>query len=498
MTTARVRTSTAGVALAVSLAAAPASAFDARVDAALDAQYYAIRSPFGEPSLSRRRYTSSLGLELMNLQGEWHPRRASYAFRSRLRVDSDFGIDAREFTARSQGYVPGLSPAPLEVLYTYLEGSGLAGGLLGFRLGRQYQVDSLGYWSFDGALVELRLPVALMLSGYAGFEQRTGLPMLASGRFSGDGVWRGNRDGLETGQFPAYLEESKLAPALGASLETQGFEYLHARFSYRRVQNRSRVLVSPFLPTNADPEFYQATRTSSERAAASLDLNIPNAAVLSSRAIYDLLLDRVTTATASLDGYIGSRLQLGALVDYFFPSFDGDSIFNWFTRRARTTTEARIGYAFTPELSLSVASGLRWFERGAASDAWLVESGGRSAAVLARANARYYTGLTTLTLDASAERAESAHSVGADVTGRRLFSGGRYDTLAIVSLYDFASDTRADRSATSFSYVLGAGVRPGPGFNSRSRLGFEWEHSMSRLVGQRFRVLLTLDLTVAP
>jgi hypothetical protein len=44
--------------------------------------------------------------------------------------------------------------------------------------------------------------------------------------------------------------------------------------------------------------------------------------------------------------------------------------------------------------------------------------------------------------------------------------------------------------------VLGAGVTPGPNFFARSRFGLELGHDMNRLVGQRFRALLTLDLTV--
>ena len=35
-----------------------------------------------------------------------------------------------------------------------------------------------------------------------------------------------------------------------------------------------------------------------------------------------------------------------------------------------------------------------------------------------------------------------------------------------------------------------------PNFFARTRLGFELEHEMNRVVGQRFRALLTLDLTV--
>jgi hypothetical protein len=68
--------------------------------------------------------------------------------------------------------------------------------------------------------------------------------------------------------------------------------------------------------------------------------------------------------------------------------------------------------------------------------------------------------------------------------------------MCVVSLWDWSDALRPDRDATSFGYVLGAGLTPGPNFFARSRLGVELEHDMNRLVGQRFRALLTLDLTV--
>ncbi len=469
---------------------------DARVDAALDAQFYAIRSPYGDPYLLRRRYTSSLGLELDNLQGVFRPHRPTLDFRSRLRVDSDFGQDAAERDPRSTRFVPGLRQAPLEVLYAYLEGRGFVRGLVGFRLGRQYQVDTLGFWSFDGGLLELQLPMFALLSGYAGFDQRTGLPMLASGRFSSSGVWRGNRDQLETGLYPAYLEESKLAPAFGASLESSGLDHVHARLSYRRVQNRSRVLVSPFLPSQGEIRFFDEPRVSSERAAASLRFLWPRVGTTEAHGVYDFLNGRISEAAASLDWFARRRFQAGVSVDYFYPTFDGDSIFNWFSRSGRTTAEGRLSFSFSDELDASAGSGLRWYDSESSSSnlGAPTSTGGRSVGVFGRASGRYRTGLHSVSVDTNVERAEGAHSVGGDVTARRAFRGGRYDGLAILSLYDFADDLRPTRSATSFTYVLGAGLRPGDA--SRARLGAEWEHSSSRLLGQRFRLLLTLDWTV--
>jgi hypothetical protein len=85
--------------------------------------------------------------------------------------------------------------------------------------------------------------------------------------------------------------------------------------------------------------------------------------------------------------------------------------------------------------------------------------------------------------------------VGADVTSKKTFDAGYYDSLLVLSLYDFADELRPDRYATSFTYVLGVGILPNA-LGTRSRVGVEWEHSMNRLVGQRYRLLATLDLSV--
>jgi hypothetical protein len=483
---ASVRVTAAASALVASLLASRAGAYEARIEASLDAQYYSLRSPFGQPYLSRRRYTSTLGLNLDQLEG------ASVAakrggprlwFRSRLRVDADFGQEGAERDPRSNRFIPGLGQAPLDLMYGYLEGRGFAGGLVGFRLGRQYAVDALGYWSFDGAEVELTLPVHLALSGFAGFEQRPGLPTLSAGRFGAEGVWRGNRDGLELGQYPAFLEESALAPAAGAALEIVGLQSFHSKLSYRKVQNRSAVLVSPFFDGASELRVYRGARTSSERVGYSARVDLAALGATSVQAVYDLYNQRLSDATLDLDVYAAPSLSIGADLDYYYPTFDGDSIFNWFTHHGMTTAEGRVSYVPRGPVDVALSSGLRWFD-----------DTGRD--VLASASGRYRFGVGSVALDFSAEYGEIGHRVGGGLTTRRVFEGGRYDALVSASAYDWDDTLRPTRSATSFSYVLGGGVRPGTGFISRGRLGFEWEQTMNRLVGQRFRLLATVDFTV--
>ncbi|HET9957351.1 MAG TPA: hypothetical protein VFQ61_22790 [Polyangiaceae bacterium] len=482
-----------------------AGAYDARIDAALDAQYYMLRSPFGEPRFYRRRYTSTLGLDVENLAGPSSLRGPRLDFRSRVRLDTDFGRDAAATDPQSNRYLPGLEQGPLDVMYAYLEGSGYWHGFLGFRVGRQYVMDALGYWGFDGGLLSLRLP-GVQLSGYVGTEQRSGLPVLSTSRFGGSGVWRGDRTGLEDNQYPAFLSESALAPAVGVAIETRDVGWLHARLGYRRVENRSRVLVSPFLEPGRPLVFVDQARVSSERLGGSLTLDAGSSFTLSARGAYDLFQRTLADASATLDATLGSNLNAGLEYSYYYPTFDADSIFNYFRRGASSTGLVRVDTR-RGAWDLAVSSGARWFMipdggavfpffEGSVSNAESGTAARAASLFLADAGARCAIPSGSITMDASVELGAESHRVGADVATRRAFAGGRYDSLVILSVHDFRDALREERSATSFSYVLGGGVRPGAMLISRGRLGFEWEHSVNRLVGHRMRLLLTMDFTV--
>jgi len=56
---------------ALGFVAAPrsAAAFETEVDATTDAQFYTLRSPWGDPLIRRRRYTQTLGLGVYDIQG---------------------------------------------------------------------------------------------------------------------------------------------------------------------------------------------------------------------------------------------------------------------------------------------------------------------------------------------------------------------------------------------------------------------------------------------
>lgn len=480
--------------------AEPARAYETEVDASIAAQYYALSSPWGSPELRRRRYTQTLGLAVWNIQGQDDPRGPRLSFQSRLRLDADFGQSSAERSLGDPTFIPGLQEAPLDLSYAYLEGQRYFDGYLGFRLGRQYVFDTLGFWSFDGALVTLSTPANLVFEGYAGFEQRGGgLPYFGTRRFEAQGVYRGDRYGYEASYYPSFLDESRLAPAAGLAVEASAFGVLHSRLSYRKVINRDEVNVSPFLDLGNGLYFLRGNRTSSERLGYSLRAGSAKLGTVNGSFVYDFYNQIFSEYAVSANAYLSSRVTVGASFDSYTPTFDGDSIFNWFSHSPTTSALVRGDVTFSRRLQATLSGGLRWFETEGDPDTYATDARAdekhRLYDVALDAGARYDFGNGSLALRGGGETGERGHRLGGDVTGRRRF-GARYDGLCIVSLWDWSDGLRRDRDATSFGYVLGAGLTPGPSFFSRSRLGVELEHEMNRLVGQRFRALLTLDLTV--
>jgi hypothetical protein len=478
----------------------PALAYEAEVDASIDAQYYTLQSPWGDPLVRRRRYTETLGLAVWNIQGQEDPRGARLSFQSRMRLDADFGQSSAERRLNSEQYIPGLEEAPLDLMYAYLEGERYFNGYLGFRVGRQYVFDTLGFWSFDGALVSLSTPANLTFEAYAGFEQRGGgMPTFGTRRFEQQGVYRGDRYGYEANYYPSFLEEAALAPAAGLAIEAAALGLLHSRLSYRKVINRDEVNVSPFVDAGGGQYFLSGDRVSSERVGYSLRASSAKVGALNGSVVYDFYNQLFSEYGVNADAYVTSKITVGASFERYTPTFDGDSIFNWFSHSPTTSALGRADVRFSRRVQATLSGGVRWFETEGDPESYAtsadLEKTGRLFDVSLDGGLRYDLGKGSVGVRGGGETGERGHRLGGDVTGRTRL-GTRWDGLCVLSLWDWSDGLRQARDATSFGYVLGAGLTPGPTFFSRSRLGVEFEHEMNRVVGQRFRALLTLDFTV--
>jgi hypothetical protein len=409
-------------------------------------------------------------------------------------------------------------------MYAYVEGRNLMNGWLGFRAGRQYVVDALGWWSFDGALARVTTPFFVQAELYGGLEQRGGLP-LSTSRYERQGVWRGNHVGFGTAadqpsvtDYPSY-QYAQAAPAFGFAVETNGPSWIHGRLSYRRVYNTGTSVTQQFPDPTGGYRTVSGSRLSQERLGYALDLSRANLGAIKGGVTYDFYNQTVGSYYGGVEAYLGTRVTVGADIDYFVPTFDADSIFNWFTKSPITSITARVWAAPTRRLDIAASGGVRlWVVDGDPSTwgpAQCLASGlcspgqeidpgtaksftrdednraiSTTIDALANVSGRYRFGTADLGLRGSMQAGARGHTGGADVTAEKRFDGGRYRTYGRVSLYDWSDPLRPDRDATSFGYVLGAGVRP----VQSADLRLEWEHDMNRLVGQRFRIVALLNL----
>ena len=469
------------------------------------AQFYEMRSPTGEQVIARRRFMTTLGVAVYDLLPEKpDPQAPQLFFRARMRYDADYGGAAGETDISNYGrLVPGFARGPVDLMYGYVEGRRLLGGWFGFRLGRQYVTDALGWWSFDGGLARVTTPAYVAAEIYAGLEQRGGMP-LSTPRYERDGVWRGDRTAYDKNLWPSF-QANDVAPAFGVALESTGVTWLHGRATYRRVYNTGNSSTSPFGSGLTTPVSYDGTRVSQERIGWAGDASLANVGGLKAGLAYDLYAGKVGNLFASLDGYVSSRVTVSADYDYYVPTFDGDSIWNFFLAMPMNDLGLRASWDATDHLSLTAGARGRLFSlqtepestRSPSSpnlpSANYYPSSSMEAMGGGNLTARYRTGEGSIGARGAADVARSGDRIGLDVYGDRTLET-RYVLQGRAGVWQWKDDLRADRDAVSFGYAAGAGYKVLP----RSLALVEWEHDVNRLAGQRFRVMAWLTVAVTP
>jgi hypothetical protein len=508
----RVASVAALVALAGLAAERQARASDAEVTSDTSTQFYDVRSPTGQTVLMRRRLTSTLGVGEYNIfdTPPEDPRAGTIDFRARLRYDADYGISSDEATvpglvasgASYAGYVPGLAQSGVDLMYAYLEGRRLFNGLLGFKVGRQYQTDVLGWWSFDGGEVSVTTPYYVKAEVYGGLEQRGGLP-LSTSRFEADGVWRGDRTNIDPSAYPDF-QPSAIAPAIGVALETTGVTWIHGRLAYRRVYDTGSSNVTEFTSGLYAPAAYTGTRISSDRLGYAVDTSVASLGGLKAGIIYDFYRSEVTSAYADLDAYLGSQVTLGLDYDYYVPSFDADSIWNFFAGEGHNDFGMRGNIDFDKRFSVAANAHARMFTVQTAeftgtcgtacspsvgSTNPYFPSNGHPFDEGADVSGRWKTGDSRLGLSARGDFGDEGDRVGADASGEHVFES-RYVVSGRAGVWTWDDKLQPDRSTTSFQYVASLGYR----FMPRSQGSIEWEHDINGLAGQRFRLMALLSL----
>ena len=491
-----------------------ARASDAEVTSDTSSQFYDVRSPTGETVLMRRRLTSTLGVGYYNIfdAPPGDPTAGDVSFRARLRYDADYGVSCSESTAppasagcpgASYGsFVPGAAQSGVDLMYAYIEGRRFFKGLLGFKLGRQYQTDVLGWWSFDGGEVSVTTPVYVKAEVYAGLEQRGGLP-LSTSRFEADGIWRGDRTNFDPSAYPEF-QPSAIAPAIGAAIESTGVTWIHARLAYRRVYDTGGSNVTEFASGLYAPAAYTGMRTSTDRLGYAVDTSFASVGGLKGGIIYDFYRDQITSGYANVDAYLGQKVTLGLDYDYYVPSFDADSIWNFFAGEPHNDFGLRGNVDVSREVSISANAHARMFtvqtaEFGPGASVNNTCQGTPNCAEFpsnghpfdegGNFSARWRSGETRFGLNARGDFGDEGDRVGGDVSAQHVLES-RYVFAGRAGVWTWDDKLQPNLSTTSFQYVASLGYR----FMPRSQGSVEWEHDINGLVGQRFRLLLLLSL----
>ncbi|WP_394826564.1 hypothetical protein [Pendulispora albinea] len=491
-------------------AASRALALEPEVTSDTSAQFYDVRSPTGQTIVARRRLTTTLGVGAYDLLGnQASPDRLGkkplpeLTFRARLRYDADYGPGGgSEDPNNNDLLVPGFSRGPVDLMYAYIEGRKFAGGWLGFKLGRQYVVDSLGWWSFDGGLVRVTTPFYFALEGYGGFEVRGGMP-LSSPRFEGAGVWRGDRGGYDPSLYPAF-QPAQIAPAMGFALESTGFTWLHGRFTYRRVYNTGGSSVSQFTSGLRPPVDYDETRISQERIGYGVDGTLPNVGGARAGFAYDLYMAKMANIFGSIDAFVTPRLTLSLDYDYYSPTYDADSIWNFFAGSPTNDIAARASWDIRDDLAVAGRFNVRVFQTQTSSfhansspninpsaDANDYPSSGATFDEGGYLSVTQKQGENVHGLRANGNFGKEGNRMGGDLFVNRVYDG-RYLFEGRGSIWHWDDRLRPDRDATSYGFVAAVGYRMAP----RSKVLFEYQADVNRLSGVRSRAMIWLTVAV--
>jgi hypothetical protein len=446
--------------------------------------------------LGRRRFTETLALRIWDVGDLAAARRQAHlpdrglriSWQSYLRIDHDFG----DYTA-GQVTLPrampvrrdaldvtpelGESVASLELLYGYIELAGLFDDRLTVQLGRVLADDGWGATGIDGAAARFELPQApVAVSASAGFRVRASSPLglaayeldgtsgaacqeYVEGPTPGSGTWKLiDRNRMITNHalasdFEYCPQRDVRQPTVGFTLATARLAGFGAELGYRRTWSDTVGLIDtadrlmyPDLGLYPN-DFGQApgSGVDEERVWARAHGEL-RAAGVTIAPYADLRYSLLHAALDRADA--GVRLQRGAhtlepSLEYFYPTFDGDSIFNVFS--IEPTTDLRLGYQLAGAVPIHASAWLRAYhhEAGAASYAGGGEAGverGFGAAWHARIDALWDDGYGGRRIGATAEAAWRA--------APSLWLRGRAISLGVAS-----DEDRHPRYVTSSAVV---------------------------------------------
>jgi hypothetical protein len=344
--------------------------------------------------LGRRRITQTLALRIVDVGDLSAARRLSrlpdrglrISWQSYLRIDHDFGdftngriALAGPIRRDAIDVIPELadSVAGFDLMYGFLSLDGLADDRLSVQLGRVLADDGWGTTGIDGGSARFELPAPIAVSASAGLRVRASSPLgvtsyeldgtsgagcreYVEGPTPGTGSWQlidRNRaivNSKLSSDYEYCPQRDVRQPTVGFTVATSRARGFGAELGYRRTWSETVGLIGSvdrlnFTDRGLYPnDFGQAPSSGvdEERVYARAHGEAHAGAIAIepyADARYSLLHAAIDRADAGVRLRRGEHV-LEPAVEYFFPTFDGDSIFNAFS--LEPTTDVRLGYRY--------------------------------------------------------------------------------------------------------------------------------------------------------
>lgn len=332
-----------------------ARAYDFMVQATMVSQNYAVRDA-SDQALSRQRLDTYLRLFVMDLLPEKPTdRKKAYHtqinFSSAMRLRADFGDYTRSWdtSRRVHGLEGGASPA-FELLYALLSITDI-GGRVDLHLGRQFRLDPMDFYGFDGLQARFRLPFHLALEADVGLRTN-GRSAIDAPIFLPNGT-----DVTDTNL--GYL------PMVSVAAEVHGLSFLTARVAYRSTWH----VIDPNDPGAIFPEesVGQLARTaqSEEKLTAFVRASFWKQRIEVYGGLrYNLLAVRFDEVLGGVGVRITPRTALRLEYALDRPDYDGDSIFNLFNTEPAQELRLTYDQQLTARWSLYARATVRLFAGG--------------------------------------------------------------------------------------------------------------------------------------
>ncbi len=425
------------VAIVLAIGATPAHAYEFWLRARTIGQAYQLREyRLVGPDLfqGRRRYTQTLALRIWDVGDLAAARRRArlperglrVSWQSYLRVDHDFG----QYTAGRIRISPAVrrdaidvipeladSAAGFQLMYGHLELAGIGDDRVTIRAGRVLADEGWGTTGVDGGSVRVELPPPLAVTATGGLRVRASSPLgvaayeldgtsgagcreYVEAAAPGAGTWRLiDRDrairNTRLGSDFEYCPQRDVAqPTVGVTLATSRLRRLGAEVGYRRTWSRTVGLIGE-VDRLAFPDAGLYPNEAGQAPGSGLNEERLHARVHGELRAGGLALRPFANARVSLLHAVldradaGVRIERGRhavepAIEYFYPTFDGDSIWNAFS--IEPTTDVRLGYRHDGRVRVAANA---WLRRYAREGGLASTSGGLDASIERPLTARW-------------------------------------------------------------------------------------------------------------